>query len=111
MSNITKNGVCYDLPSSPYCVDIMGVTFCFSTQRNKEKFIEQRNVRIKGVASSLYRRFHINIDSTYIALIQLYMIIEHRGFALYINDYLVNDVDDIDILCALSMNGLSDVQY
>ena len=105
MTTITKNGVCYALKDSPYRFTKMGITFCFSTAKNREKYIEQYSARISGVNNSLYRRFHFTIDATYIALIQLYLLIEHRGFVVYIEDKLIDNVDHLEVLCAIS--GLS----
>lgn len=102
MMNLTQAGVCYDLKNSPYSVEKMGLKFMFSTPLNRRKFIEQTDAKIKSVDNSLYRRFKFYIDARYIALIQLYMNIEHRGFAIYQDDELIASPDSIIILASFT---------
>lgn len=81
---LTPNGVCYELERSPYCVEVDGFNFHFSTKRNADRFNEYAIVKQEWLTDSLTRRFHYIVNAHTLALFQLYDQQEKRGF------YVVN---------------------
>ena len=83
---ISRNGVCYDLQSSPYKYEWRGMVFFFSSESHRSKFI--RNLREKELwlDDSLSRRFKCTVHLPILADIQLYTQIETRGFYVQTND-------------------------
>lgn len=76
----TKNGVVYDLSLSPFEVSWKEYTFVFSSAVHAAKFDSKLSVRIEWLTDSLSRRFHVCVDAAVIAVMQLYMQTETRGF-------------------------------
>lgn len=81
---ITKNGVCYDIRNSPFKVEVMGFEFYFSTQLHAVNFSEKWFMKVDWLNDSMHRRFKVNMSLGELALFQLYMQIEKRGF--YVKD-------------------------
>ena len=79
----TKNGVEYDLTRTPYSSTWDCYTFFFSSATHLEKFEYRRQSRIDWLCDSLSRRFHVEIDASVLAVFQLYMQIETRGFRVW----------------------------
>ena len=82
---LSKYGVCYSLPESPYRAEVMGFVFHFSTPNHQRKFMESARVRCEWLSDSLTRRFHYAVGADILALFQLYEQVESRGF------YVVSD--------------------
>lgn len=82
----TRNGVEYDLRQSPYESSRWPYLFRFSSQAHRDKFNEKAAGRVEWLNDSMTRRFHLAIDLKPLALFQLYMQVETRGF-------LVRDVE------------------
>lgn len=80
MMEKTKNGVVYNVGESDYKVLRNGYLFRFSTQKHKEKFIENARIKEDWLCDSLSRRFKVKIDASLAADFQLYIQIESRGF-------------------------------
>ena len=79
----TKNGIEYDLTRTPYSSTWECYTFFFSSATHLEKFEYRRQARIDWLCDSLSRRFHVEIDASVLAVFQLYMQIETRGFRVW----------------------------
>lgn len=79
----TKNGIEYDLTRTPYSSTWDYYTFFFSSATHLEKFEYRRQARIDWLCDSLSRRFHVEIDASVLAVFQLYMQIETRGFRVW----------------------------
>ena len=79
----TKNGIEYDLTRTPYSSTWDCYTFFFSSATHLEKFEYRRQARIDWLCDSLSRRFHVEIDASVLAVFQLYMQIETRGFRIW----------------------------
>lgn len=77
---ISKNGVCYDLPDSPYKYEWRGMVFFFSTEHHRAKFIREIRAREEWLDDSLSRRFRVTVHLPILADIQLYSQVETRGF-------------------------------
>lgn len=76
----TKSPVCYDLRKSQWTYDSHGYRFYFSTAKHRDKFWREQDKRVEWLTDSMSRRFHFYVDCTLLALMQLYMQIEGRGF-------------------------------
>ena len=80
MMEKTKNGVVYNVGESDYKVLRNGYLFRFSSQKHKEKFVENVRIKEEWLCDSLSRRFKVKIDAKLVADFQLYIQIETRGF-------------------------------
>ena len=84
---LTKNGICYDLESSPFVCTTPFFEYRFSSGTHLRKFKENVDVRKSWLNDSMSRRFHIDVDMEILAELQLYMQVETRGF------YVTNGVE------------------
>lgn len=84
--NLTRNGVCYDLPNSPYTFEWRGIVWFFSSNAHRSKFIHGVRDRELWLDDSLSRRFRCTIHLPIVADVQLYTQIEKRGFYAQTND-------------------------
>ena len=105
MANLTRSNVAYDLTISPhlYCMEYDGseVTFIFSSDLYKRKFIEKLEDNRAAINKSLSNRFNINFVCDILCDLKLYSTIEKRGFLLYVNG------EKIDCLNTIILNGNS----
>ena len=97
----TKNGVAYDLGNTPFSCMVGDYEFRFSSGTHMKKFVERLDVRIPWMRDSMQRRFKFDIETDLIATVQLYMMIESRGF------YLRNTMTGEVFRCAenITLNG------
>lgn len=77
---LTKNGVCYDLPNSPFVYEWRGMAYFFSSRNHMEKFLREVRKREEWLNDSLSRRFKCTVYLPILADVQLYTQIETRGF-------------------------------
>lgn len=96
MANMTKYGVSYDFSNPEFECRFDGVTFRFSSKSHKARFMEYATQHMRGVSSSLTRRFKYGIDATILALFQYYRQVETRGFYVVIGDVTYRSPDLID---------------
>lgn len=82
----TRNGVYYNLALSEYRETVNGLTFVFSSQIHKDKFLEKLNENRDIINYSLSKRFKMKIDLNLLADIVLYKKIESRGFLILKED-------------------------
>lgn len=80
---LTANGVCYDLKETPFQYERFGMVYCFSSRTHQEKFAREYRKREEWLSDSLSRRFKIKFDADMLADIQLYQMIEKRGFYVF----------------------------
>lgn len=80
MATLTKSGVCYDLRETPFSDGELGMTFYFSSHTHMLKFRNRKVERMEWLCDSLSNRFHVRVDASRLALVQLYLQIEKRGF-------------------------------
>lgn len=87
---LTRRGVCYDLSESPYTYEMNYndnfITFYFSSEFNKERFINKLVSYRKYVNNSLSNRFGVTISVDEISDIKLYSTYEKRGFFIKVNN-------------------------
>lgn len=81
----TKNGVVYDLSKTPFIGTYGQYDFAFSSATHLVKFNDKVNIRVPWLNDSFSKRFHVTIDVSILAVIQLYMQVETRGFRIYDN--------------------------
>lgn len=91
---LTRNGICYDLPNTPYRVKVDGVIYHFSSELYRVKFIEKRLEHRQQLNASLSSRFNMEIETGNFADIILYRKIEKRGFLIYdeVNERCQNNI-------------------
>lgn len=75
-----KSPVCYDLSNSPFYTVRNDFKFYFSSIKHKEKFDREVEERELWLNDSLSRRFKVPIIADILADVQLYTMIEGRGF-------------------------------
>lgn len=104
MPKLTRYGICYDLTVSPYSETIVydkqRVKFMFSSQLNRDKFVDRMNVNRQQINRSLSNRFKFDIQYNILCDITLYNNIENRGF------YIVVDGKGIEWLEEVTLDGL-----
>lgn len=76
----SRNGVFYDLESSPLRSTYEGICFHFSSELHRQRFERMAVQRVEWMADSMGRRIGIEMDMGQPALIQLYRQTETRGF-------------------------------
>lgn len=82
MKDMTRAGVCYNFPKSPYKVTVNGLTFVFSSQLHVEKFKDNLKENRDIINYSLSKRFGFTVDVDIVADVVLYKKIEKRGFLI-----------------------------
>ena len=90
-----KSPVWHDLETTPWLVDLGNFTFHFSTPKHAEKFREQAYQKIEWLNDSMSRRFHVPCAFDHLALVQLYMQIEGRGFMVEYRGYVYRRPKDM----------------
>lgn len=86
----TRHGVEYDLSRSPYRKSYGFFEFSFSSPKHLESFADKMQKRIDWMRDSFKRRFHFEIDTDLIAAMQLYCLVETRGF--YVRNIMTDEV-------------------
>ena len=87
-----KSPVIYDLWKSQFVVERNDLTFHFSTQAHMDKFLRDVKKREEWLEDSFKRRFGVDIDCVVLADVQLYQMIEGRGFA--VESFFGDEYDD-----------------
>lgn len=82
MKMLTRDGVCYNLINSPYFFETKDITFYFSSNFYKQKFIEEYIQNRLKISESLSNRFDLKLNFINPADIILYSKIEKRGFVI-----------------------------
>lgn len=96
MANVTKYGVSYDFSNPDFECRFDGVTFRFSSASHLSRFMEYASQHMRGVSSSLTRRFKYGIEASILALFQYYRQVESRGFYVSIGDTVYRSPEFID---------------
>ena len=76
----TINGIYLDLKESDYCLKIKGLSFFFSSEFYKKKFLNTYEKFIKNETLKFVLKYNIKINLDIYFLITLYDKIEKRGF-------------------------------
>ncbi len=88
MKPLTRNAIAYNLHVSPHVEDITykngnELTFVFSSDLYRRKFLERREEMKKEVEEIIYRRFKVRAELEELSDVRLYTQIEKRGFLIY----------------------------
>lgn len=110
----SKNGVYYDLFTSPWRVTRYGLTFCFSSQCHYDRFLREVDARETRMTETMSHRVGCLVDMRLAACVQLYRQVEQRGFLMRIPDGLFVDTqgdgrfEEVWITCPdlLGLDGL-----
>lgn len=79
----TKSPVCNDLRKTQWQATYDCYCFNFSTMKHRDKFLDEVVNKVAWLNDSMSRRFHVSCDFESLAVIQLYMQIEGRGFLVF----------------------------
>lgn len=77
---VSRYGVCYDLPNSPYTYERDMITYHFSTPVLMQRFKERVAEAERATDGSLSNRFHMHVCFPQLGALQLYRRMQGRGF-------------------------------
>lgn len=93
----SRNGIYYNLYESEYHLKINGVTYWFSSELYKRKFIE-RYIEERDILNyAQSKRFKINLNLNILADIRTYSSIEKRGFLIEIKGVRYTCLEHINL--------------
>ena len=100
VNHLTRNGIAYNLRLSPH-IEVINyqngeMTFVFSSDLYRRKFIEKREETKREVESIIFRRFGMRFECQEFSDVYLYKKIEKRGFLIYHNDKEATCLDDLN---------------
>lgn len=98
--SLTKHGICYDLTKSPFTVCMwygQNVIYAFSSEKNKEKFINKLEANREELTNSLYKRFKMELDIPLLCDIRLYDSIENRGFYIEVDGKVLRCLEEVTL--------------
>ncbi len=106
---LTRNGIAYDLKISPYkhiirYEDSDSVIYTFSSELNKERFINKLSENRNYINGSLSSRFNIPITYNKLCDLKLYTRIEKRGFLIE------SEEETFECLNTIRLNGMTLIQ-
>lgn len=103
MAKLTRCNIAYDFNISPYKLtveyDTDEITFVFSSELYRNKFIAGLGDNRNKINRSLSNRFGFQIVNDVLCDLKLYITIEKRGFLLYKGE------QKIECLNNLTLNG------
>lgn len=89
MANLTRSNIAYDFNISPHDItleyDNQDITYVFSSNLYKNKFIAKVAENRAKINHSLSNRFAFNVQNDVLCDLKLYTTIEKRGFLIYID--------------------------
>ena len=102
---LTRSNIAYDLELSPHRAEMpycgnQHLTFIFSSELYKNKFLEKRKDNRDYIEQSLKKRFGFTINAEILSDIRLYTTIEKRGFLI------VKEGEKIKCLNNLILDGV-----
>ena len=100
-----KSPVCYNLDETDWEAVVDTYRFAFSTMAHRDKFLNEVDKKIQWLNHSMTKRFHLPCMFNRLAMIQLYMQIEGRGFLV------TDDFDGIAYRSPEEMTVFCDVVY
>ena len=83
---MSAHGVVYDIANSPFTYERNGFLFRFSSERHRDKYMENVTKKEEWLCDSLSRRFHVRVDASVLADFQLYYQVETRGCSIQLPD-------------------------
>lgn len=76
----TRGGVYHNLEYSTYFYIIDDITFYFSSEYNRNRFVRDYKKERLKIDKSLSNRFDVDINTSILADLRLYRDVEKRGF-------------------------------
>lgn len=108
MVKLSRGGICYNLEVTPFFItekyENRKVTFNFSSEFYKTKFINQIEEHREKINESLSKRFGLVVFNPILADIVLYSKVESRGF------YLLIDDKEYKCLSNIKLSGVNQIQ-
>ena len=106
---LTRNGIAYNFDISPYKATVNyskddSITFTFSSELYKEKFLTKLDENRSIINNSLSKRFGFDIVNDKLSDIKLYSSTEKRGFLLEIKD------NKYSCLSTIKLDGQNKIQ-
>lgn len=96
---MTRHGIEYDLPNSPYNIKIGEITFFFSSATHLDKFVDMYKENQYAMQNSLSKRFKFIVDIEPVYSIFFYNKVETRGF------YIEFEGVGYSCLSSITLNG------
>lgn len=93
---MTRNGVCYVLPMSPYKCTLYGMTFYFSSENHQDKFLSELDEHIAKINESLSARFKLTVNAAELAAVLFYKKVETRGFYISADKGCATCLDEVE---------------
>jgi hypothetical protein len=78
----SRKGIFYDLNVSEYRATINNITYVFSSELHRIKFLEKLNSNRNEINNKLTKRFGIDIENNILADLVLYKNVETRGYLI-----------------------------
>lgn len=103
----SKYGVEYDVNESDYAIERNGFIFRFSTPVHMNRFEKDVKKREEWLNDSMKRRFKIPCEMTLLADVQLYIMVENRGFSItdIENDVIYTKAEEITCCGTMRQSG------
>lgn len=102
----TKSPVCYDLHRTQWMANYQHFMFHFSTVGHRDKFLTECRRKVSWMDGSMSKRFHLSCDFEELAVFQLYMQIEGRGFLVVdeVNGIVYDSPEKVKFTVSAGMN-------
>lgn len=108
MDKLTRGKVAYNFEFSPYRYAVEypdeTITFVFSSELYRKKFIEKYDKNRDTINNSLSNRFGFSIKANKLADLKLYISIEKRGFLICKGRVKIECQNEILLTCELLTN-------
>ena len=102
MGKLTRGGIAYNLEVSPYKYEVEYpdemITFIFSSEVYRRKFIEKYDKNRDVINNSLSNRFGFSVKTNKLADLKLYTSIEKRGFLIYKGKVKIECLNEIILI-------------
>lgn len=92
----SRYGVVYDLSNTPFIAEWGDLRLHFSTNAHLVKFMDNVSTRTHWLNDSLSKRFHVFMGMGDLAALQLYMMIENRGFYVELDGKVLTCPDEVE---------------
>lgn len=101
-----KSPVCYNLDATDWEAVVDTYRFAFSTMAHRDKFLNEVDKKIQWLNHSMTKRFHVPCMFNRLAMIQLYMQIEGRGFLVTdeIEGIVYRSPEEMAVYCGIVYN-------
>ena len=97
---LTKGGIEFDLNESPFYYTLEGLTFYFSSNFYKNKFMENCLSYARCENTKILSKYKVYINMKIFLLISFYAKIEKRGFRIHdnVNNKEITSITEIQMI-------------